>query len=368
MPRFFSRGFFIVKKTTGRKLNHRKQGFRGALALALQLTLLTAAQAWAQGATPQPAQKTDVPIPAVQEVTDETGRQVKIPQAVRRIVSLAPSLTETIYALGAQDRLVGVTDYCDYPPEAQLKPKIGGPINPNLEQLVALKPDLVLVTKSLNRRETVEALERLGIATYATDPRTVEGMLASTARLAELIGAREQGKALVAGLRARLAELKRLLATHPARRVLFVVWHEPLISIGRDTFLAAALRLAGAESVADTTQDWPRLALEEVVRLQPDYLVFASSHADESERNFEALRSRPGWRSLEAVRQRRLVVISDAVNRPSPRLVAAIEELARQLHPEAFDAKPETRDEKNETRQPKKATAAKRWGSRPCGR
>ncbi len=368
MPHYFSWGFFIVKKTTGRKLSYRQQGFRGALALALHLTLLTAAPAWTQAATTQPAQKTDVPIPAVLEVTDETGRQVKIPQAVGRIVSLAPSLTETIYALGAQDRLVGVTDYCDYPPEAQLKPKIGGPINPNLEQLVALKPDLVLVTKSLNRRETVEALDRLGIATYATDPHTVEGMLASTARLAELIGAREQGEALVAGLRARLAELKRLLATHPARRVLFVVWREPLISIGRDTFLADALRLAGAESVVDTSQDWPRLALEEVVRLQPDYLVFASSHADERERNFEALRERPGWRSLEAVRQRRLAVISDAVNRPSPQLVAAIEELARQLHPEAFDVKPEARDEKNETRQPKKATAAKHWGSRLCGR
>src|SRR5207245_11646872 len=99
----------------------------------------------------------------------------------------------------------------------------------------------------------------------------------------------EHGKARSAGWPQRLVELKRLLSTHPARRVLFVVWHEPLISIGRDTFLADALRLAGAESVVNTTQDWPRLALEEVVRLQPDYLVFASSHADESERNFEAL-------------------------------------------------------------------------------
>src|SRR5437870_6818880 len=160
MPRFFSRGFFIVKKTPGRKLKHRQQGCRGARELSLQLPLLTAEQAWAQGATPEPAQKTDVPIPAVQEVTDETGRQVKIPQAVRRIVSLAPSLTETIYALGAQDRLVGVTDYCDYPPEAQLKPKIGGPINPNLEQLVALKPDLVLVTKSLNQIGRASCRER----------------------------------------------------------------------------------------------------------------------------------------------------------------------------------------------------------------
>lgn len=282
------------------------------------------------------------------EVTDETGRRVSVPQPVRRIVSLAPSLTETLYALGAQERLVGVTDYCDFPAEAQNKPRVGGAINPNLEQVVALKPDLVLVTKSLNRRETVEALERLGMAVYASDPRTVEGVVASTARLAEVIGAHEQGEALVAGLRARLAELKRVLSARAPRRALFVVWHEPLISIGRETFLADALRWAGAESAAETSQDWPRLGLEEVVRLQPDYLVFASSHSEAGRHTFEALRKRRGWRKLEAVRQGRIALVSDAVNRPSPRLIEAIEELARQFHPDAFAQEPENRKGKPE--------------------
>jgi iron complex transport system substrate-binding protein len=122
------------------------------------------------------------------------------------------------------------------------------------------------------------------------------------------------------------------------KRVLFVVWENPLITIGPHTFLADALQYAGARSVVETRQDWPRLSFEEVIRLQPDYLVFAGSHGETGEREFTNLRTRPGWRELAAVRARRFAIISDAVNRPAPRLVDAIEELARQLHPDAFPA------------------------------
>jgi iron complex transport system substrate-binding protein len=270
------------------------------------------------------------------EFTDEVGRKVSVPQPVRRIVSLAPSLTETIFALGAQDRLVGDTDYCDYPPEALAKPKVGGAINPSLEQIVALRPDLVLVAKSLNRRETVLALEQLGIAAYATDPHTVEDVIASAAKLAAVIGAQDAGAALEADLRARLAELKRRVGSLPPKRVLFVVWAEPLISVGRDTFIADALRWAGAESVVQSSQSWPHVSLEDAVRLQPDVLVFASSHSETVARDLDALAQLPGWRNLQAARNRRFAVTSDAVNRPAPRLISAIEHLARQLHPEAF--------------------------------
>jgi iron complex transport system substrate-binding protein len=176
-------------------------------------------------------------------------------------------------------------------------------------------------------------------------------MLDSTRRLAELLGTADRAAALVPELRARLDALRQRLAAKPARRVLFVVWHEPLISIGRETFLADALRRAGAESVIETAQDWPKLNLEEIVRLQPEYLVFASSHSEAVRRTADELRARPGWRRLDAVQQNRFAVISDAVNRPSPRLVAAIEELARQLHPDAFTEKSENRNSKIENRQ-----------------
>ena len=274
--------------------------------------------------------------PATHEVVDEAGRTIRIPFSPARIISLAPGLTETIYALGLQDRLVGDTDYCDYPPDAQKKPKVGGAINPSLEQIAALHPDLVLVTKDFNRLDTVRALETIGIPSYAIDPHTVADILSSTHRLADILGAPAAGKTLDDELRQQLTALQAKLAGIPPRRVLFIVWPEPLISIGRQTFIADALREAGAVSIVDSLQNWPQMNLEEVVRLQPDYLVFAASHFAGGQRDFDALAARPGWDILQAVQNRRFAVISEAVNRPAPRIVSAIEELARQLHPDAF--------------------------------
>jgi len=308
----------------------------GPAALLLAFLLLGALDVSAQATSPGPPSQ-----PATREVVDEMGRTVRIPLSPSRIVSLAPSLTETIYALGLQDRLVGDTDFCDYPVEAQKKPKVGGIINPNLEEIASLHPDLVLATKSINRLDTVRALDTLGIPSYATtDPHSVAEIISSTQKLADVLGASEAGKSLSDDLQSRLAALQAKLAAVPPRRVLFIVWTEPLISTGQHTFIADVLRNAGAVSIVESSQDWPQMSLEEVVRLQPDYLVFASSHSESAARDFEALAARPGWRILDAVRNRRYAVISDAVNRPAPRIVSAIEELARQLHPEAFQVSP----------------------------
>ena len=271
---------------------------------------------------------------------------MRVPQPVQRIVSLAPSLTETVYALGLQDRLVGDTDYCDYPPDAQKKTKVGGAINPSLEQIVALRPDLVLVTKSLNRLETVNALDGLGIPAYATDPHTVQEIVSSTERLADVLGVPDAGATLRADLEHHVTDLEQRLSGLPPRRVLFIVWSDPLISVGKGTFIADAMRLAGAISIVDSAQDWPHMSLEEVVRLQPEFLVFAASHSDSGQNDFDVLAERPGWRGLDAVRNRHFAVISDAVNRTTPRIVSAIEDLARQLHPEAFSPHPDDEKEK----------------------
>jgi iron complex transport system substrate-binding protein len=312
-----------------------KLPFRQFVRVALLAALIVPAAA--RTGTQAPASPSSAPSPSKIEVTDEVGRRISVPLPVRRIVSLAPNLTEIVYALGAQDRLVGVTDFCDFPPEARQKTSVGGAVSPSIEQIVALKPDLVLAQAiTMNRRETVDALERLGIAVYSANSNSVEGILDSTRHIAEMIGASEQSAVLLKNLRTRLDELKRRLAGRPLRRVLFVVWSDPLVSIGRQTFIADALRLAGAESIVETEQDWPRLSLEEVVRVQPEFLVFASSHSESVRTTIEDLGERPGWRGLDAIRHRRIAAISDAINRPAPRLVDALEDLARQLHPEAF--------------------------------
>ncbi len=304
-----------------------------ALALPLSGAIICASQSTT--ALPLPAP------PAYRQVTDEIGRTIRVPQSIHRIVSLAPNLTETIYALGLQELLVGDTDYCDFPPEAQQKMKVGGAVNPSLEAIAALHPDLVLVTKNLNRLETVQALADIGIPSYATDPHTLDAIIASIARLADLLGAPETGATLAANLERQLATLHNRLASLPPRRVLFIVWTEPLISIGNDTFIADSLRHAGAISVIDSSQNWPQVNLEEIVHLQPEFLIFVETHSGAAPHSAEALADLPGWRLLNAVHNRRYATISDAINRPAPRLVFAVEGLARQLHPEAFTEKPQ---------------------------
>jgi len=276
---------------------------------------------------------------ALREVTDETGRVVKLPAQIGRIVSLAPSLTETVYALGLQDKLVGDTEYCDYPPDAAKKHKVGGAINPNMEEIAALRPDVVLVVKSLNRLETVRALEQLGIPVYSVDPHSVNGVIESMKRLSGVLGAEDAGAALDAKLRERLAAIHAKLNGVAPIPVLFVVWTEPLMSIGGKTFIADVLERTGATSVVDSRQDWPQFSLEEVVRLQPEYLVFASSHSETVHNDVEALALKPGWSALRAIKNRKIAIVSDAINRPGPRIVDAVEELARQIHPEVFAEK-----------------------------
>ena len=309
--------------------------------------LLSCAAAGAQSASPIASAS-----PVFREVTDETGRTVRIPQPVNRIVSLAPSLTETVYALGLQDHLVGDTDYCDYPPDAQKKTKVGGGINPSLEVIAALHPDLVLVTKSFNRLETVHSLDTLGISSYATDPHTLEDIIASSKKLSDVLGVPEAGASVAAEMQRHLADLQKRLGALPPKRVLFVVWTQPLISVGKDAFIADALRYAGAVTIVDSEQAWPQVSQEEVARLQPDFLVFADSPSYSAVTAVDALATLPGWSVVEAVSNRRIAVISDAINRPAPHIVSAIEDLARQLHPDAFAEKPESNKEKFQKENP----------------
>lgn len=315
-----------------------------AVFAALAVFTSAAAPSHAQSATHSPAEPH-----ASSEVVDELGRTIRIPQQVRRIVSLSPSSTETIYALGLQDRLVGDTDYCDYPPEAQKKTKVGGATSPSLEVIASLHPDLVLVTK-LNRLETVQSLAELGIPSYATDPHTITDILSSIKTLANVLGVPEAGASVAGDMQRRLDDLRHRVGDLPPKRVLFVVWTQPLISTGQRTFLADALRHAAAVSIVNSSQDWPQVNLEEVAKLQPDFLVFAESQPGDASREVEKLATLPGWKIVHAVRDRHYAIISDAVNRPAPRIVSAIEELARQLHPEAYveklpDAKKDTKKE-----------------------
>ena len=269
---------------------------------------------------------------SAKEVVDETGRHVNVPESLERIVSLAPSITETVYALGLGDRIVGDTDYCDYPPEAKQKPHVGAVLNPSLEKIVALKPDLVLGTPEANRRETVGELERLGIPLYGLTAHTVDDLLRSMEDLGGLLGREAKARALVSQLRRRVGAVEASVKREPRPKVLFVVWYRPLITAGRGSFISDAIRLAGGSSVSDNLPgDWPRLSLEEALHRDPDVILFPKTESFSP--SLDEFGRLPGWKELRAVKDHRLHFVPDTISRPSPRLIDALEDIARVLHP-----------------------------------
>lgn len=267
------------------------------------------------------------------EVTDMLGRRVRVPDHAARIVSLAPSITETVFALGEGDRLVGVTDYCDYPPEATRKPRVGGISTPSFEAILALRPDLVLATSESNYAEHVQRLASLGLAVYVIRPVDFETVLQSIERIGAVIGREAAGRARVASMRRDAEAIVRAVAGAPRPRVLYVVWPNPLIAPGRGTLISELIQRAGGESITgDEPLPYPRLSLETVVERRPDRII-VGRHGQETVE--ELLR---GWErlgSVGAVREGRVYgVDGDLVHRPGPRMIEALRELARVIHPE----------------------------------
>jgi iron complex transport system substrate-binding protein len=265
-------------------------------------------------------------------VTDEVGRRVEVPERPSRIISLAPSITETLYALGLGDRVVGDTDYCDFPADAARKPHIGSVQNPSLEKIVALKPDLVLGSPEGNRREIIDQLARLGIPLYGVSDHNLDDVLKSVRDLGALLGAEKQAETLDAGLEQRVGAVADQVRGQPPPRVLFVTWYQPLITVGPHSFVADVIRRAGAVSISDDlTEEWPRLSLEAVLARHPDVILLPRSQSYSP--SLADLRKLAGWRDLAAVREGRVYFVPDTIVRPSPRLVDALEEVARVLHP-----------------------------------
>jgi iron complex transport system substrate-binding protein len=267
------------------------------------------------------------------EVTDMLDRRVRVPDRAARIVSLAPSITETVFVLGEEDRLVGVTDYCDYPPEATRKPRVGGISTPSFEAILALRPDLVLATSESNYAEHVERLASLGLAVYVIRPVDFETVLESITRVGAVLGREAAARARVASMRRDADAIAQAVAGAPRPRVLYVVWPNPLIAPGRGTLISELIRRAGGESVTGAEPlPYPRLSLETVVARRPDRIIVGRHGPGTAE---ELLR---GWErlgSVGAAREGRVHgVDGDLVHRPGPRMVEALRALARVIHPE----------------------------------
>lgn len=267
---------------------------------------------------------------------DMLGRDIVLAAPPTRIVSLVPSVTELVFALGAQDRLVGVTDYCDFPPEARQKPSVGGMVAPGLETIVALRPDLVVATDSGNRQETFDQLRRLGIAVYLVRANRFDDVMQVATRVGQLVGREAAAAALTGRLQARVDALTRAVRWRPRPRVLYVLWPEPLIVPGRDSIVTELIRLAGGESITATEpSDYPRFSMEAAVVRAPEVIVLARHGTGSGplpRDKWEALNQLP------AVQARRVhAVDGNLLHRYGPRIVDGLAHLARLLHPEAFE-------------------------------
>ena len=254
----------------------------------------------------------------------------------KRIVSLAPSVTETLFALGAGEQLVGICTFCDFPHEVERIDRIGSYIAPNVEAIIAKAPDVVIGVPP-NSPEAVAALQRAGLRVVIVQVDTLEQIEAAMRTIAHEAGRDAQGEALLVELRQRMAAVRARLESAPPRRVLMVVGQNPLIAVGSGIFLNELITQAhGLNIAADTNQQWPRLSLEVAVAKQPEVIIDGSMGSDETG-EAQLLGVWQNFPELPAVRNGRLYGRrSYALLRPGPRLAEGFEELARLIQPERF--------------------------------
>jgi len=266
---------------------------------------------------------------------DALGRKVTLASVPTRIVSLAPSITEMVYFLGLEGKLVGVTRFSSFPKEAQKKPKVGIYTRINIEKVVSLDPELVIATVDGNRREDVEMLEEIGIPVYVINPRTVSQILETLKRLGEVCGVSERSERLARSLNEKVSRVERLVRNKGKPLVLLVVNMRPLMSVNSKTIHHNLIQLAGGRNMTgDQAHTYPKLNIEEVIKRQPDVIIVSSMKRGGG---YETARKEwYDYPTVPAVREGRVHLMdSDLIDRPAPRIVRGLEEMARLIHPEA---------------------------------
>jgi iron complex transport system substrate-binding protein len=284
-------------------------------ALFIFLTLFCVNQAWAG------------------TVIDEVGRKIDVQHSPQRIVSLAPGMTETLYALNLDDKIVGVTTFCNWPPQARQKPRVGGFTNPSIEKIVSLKPDLIIATADGNRKDTVRQLERIGLPVYVTNPSDTAGILRSILHIGEITNREKDAGKLVGKLQKRLNNITAQINHESKPRVFFQIGLEPVITAGRGTLINEVIERAGGINVAGRdTARYPRYSAEGIMGALPDIILFAPMAGD---KEFAAGKSFwQKFKGVPAVDNNRIYPIdTDLISRASPRIVDAIEKMALIFHP-----------------------------------
>jgi iron complex transport system substrate-binding protein len=286
------------------------------------------------------SEPTEVPLFPL-TVTDGAGRQVTFDAAPEHIVSLSPSNTEILFAVGAGELVVGDTEYCDYPSEAALLPKVGGysADSISIETILSLEADLVLADGS-GQEAVIEALEQADVHVIALDAASLEEVYANIEMVGKITGHAVDATTLVDDMKARVAVVEEKVASIPEEdrvTVFWEIWDEPLMTAGPNTFIGQMIEMAGGVNIfAGLTEDYPQVSAEEVVESNPAFILGPDSHGDKL--IAEQLAVRPGWDQIDAVMNNNIFLIDGNISsRPGPRIVDALEAIATSLYPDLFE-------------------------------
>jgi iron complex transport system substrate-binding protein len=276
-------------------------------------------------------------LPVCAQFRDALGRRILLERPPERIIALAPSLTEILYFLGLGNKVVGVTQFSSYPPDAAFKPRVGSYVNLNLERIIDLSPDLIVATQDGNERRDVELLERAGITVYVVNPRNVGDLIETIQDVGSLCGVPQGATAQSRKLAKRVDRIVQKTTSLPKPLVFVQIQLKPIMTVNRETFHHDLIRLAGGRNMTgDEPVTYPRISLEEVIQRKPEVILISSM---ERQGRFErARREWLQWTSIPAVQTGRVHLIdSDLIDRPSPRLIEGLETMATFIHPEVFE-------------------------------
>ncbi len=279
-------------------------------------------------------------VPTPLTITDHFERVVTIENtSPQRIVSLAPSNTEILFALGLGDRIVGVTDYCNYPPEAATKPSVGDYTEPNIEVIISMEPDLVLAT--VEHETEMAQLESHGITVVGLNPTTIDEVLASITLVGQITGQETEAASLVDEMQARIKTITdktSTLSEAEKTRVFYIIWHDPMWTAGAGSFANALIEMAGGVNIARDLSGYADISMEAVLAGNPQVIIAGVSMGTGQDLPLEYMKTEPRLEVVDARENGRIYSVNmDLVGRPGPRIVEALEEFFQLIHPELAD-------------------------------
>jgi iron complex transport system substrate-binding protein len=267
---------------------------------------------------------------------DEVGREVTFPFPPKRIVSLAPNITEILFGLGLDEEIVGVSIHCNFPEKARTKVRVGSYINLDYEKITSVTPDLIIATGAGNTRGMVGRLEQLGFPTYVIYPKNFEDILKSIIHIGQVANREKEARAIIGGMKKRTHRVIELIKNLSRPKVFIQIGDAPMVTVGKGSFADDLIRLAGGENIAGKEkEEYPRFGMEEILKRSPEVIVMSSMNPKGD--YLKILQEWNRWKTIPAVKNGRVHIMdSDLIDRPSPRIIEGLEELARFLHPERF--------------------------------